>query len=671
MKKNKEKSAGRTWLLDIEVYNDLFLCSWQDFHSEEIVVCEISQRKDDREKLFKSLKEFKGFLVTFNGLHYDEVVLSYFMKNWKRLKDESVRDFCYDIKDFSDMLIQDENSFEKTKEYKWFKRPWKSIDVYTLGWSKGLRISKQISLKALAVQLRHPEIQELPFEVNHYFEDKDEEIDALIHYNTVNDIGVLRKIFIALEEEIKLRGYILKTYGLECWSLDAPKIVSVYLLDVYCSATFPWDIWEDDLDCDKKYMEYVKMVRNQRYEPKSFTIGEHLPEVQFKTKPFQELLERFKKSRGGFKEDFPVVKNDTAVMLAPSVGGIHSVNNNQYFESKDGWVIVDADVASLYPTLFKEYGFLRDELKVVLDKYCEIIDDRIEAKRNGDKVKDKFLKLVLNSFSGLVDSNVTWLYSPEKILALRVTGQLIQLKFIEELTELQGVKVLFTNTDGTLCMIKEELLPKYCEIAQNIAKEFRIVWEFTINKKIVFSNTNSYISVIDESFMLDDDANMINHKTGLNKIKRKGSVFRYGGDVPLGDSTNEEVIPRALEAYLVHGISPEEFISNPEKNGLTIFDFCCAKKVNRNFEVFFGEEKVQNINRYYFCRKGEYLMKKRKNSSENKQHLHKGNPVMLLNNYDENKPLKDYDIDFKYYIAKTNKIIQEVEHDLRNPSLFG
>ena len=64
-------------------------------------------------------------------------------------------------------------------------------------------------------------------------------------------------------------------------------------------------------------------------------------------------------------------------------------------------------------------------------------------------------------------------------------------------------------------------------------------------------------------------------------------------------------------------------------------------------------------------------MKKRKNSSENKQHLHKGNPVMLLNNYDENKPLKDYDIDFKYYIAKTNKIIQEVEHDLRNPSLFS
>ena len=44
---------------------------------------------------------------------------------------------------------------------------------------------------------------------------------------------------------------------------------------------------------------------------------------------------------------------------------------------------------------------------------------------------------------------------------------------------------------------------------------------------------------------------------------------------------------------------------------------------------------------------------------------------MLLNNYDENKPLEDYDIDFKYYIAKTNKIIQEVEHDLRNPSLFG
>ena len=83
-------------------------------------------------------------------------------------------------------------------------------------------------------------------------------------------------------------------------------------------------------------------------------------------------------------------------MLLPSVGGIHSKNDNQYWESNEEWVILDSDVTSLYPTLFKEYQFLRGDLKLVLDKYIEIIDDRVKAKRDKDKKKDKFLKLILN-----------------------------------------------------------------------------------------------------------------------------------------------------------------------------------------------------------------------------------------------------------------------------------
>ena len=32
-------------------------------------------------------------------------------------------------------------------------------------------------------------------------------------------------------------------------------------------------------------------------------------------------------------------------MLLPSVGGIHSKNDNQYWESNEEWVILDSDVA--------------------------------------------------------------------------------------------------------------------------------------------------------------------------------------------------------------------------------------------------------------------------------------------------------------------------------------
>ena len=37
-----------------------------------------------------------------------------------------------------------------------------------------------------------------------------------------------------MEDDIKLRGNIVKEYQLDCWSWDAPKIASEALLKDYC-----------------------------------------------------------------------------------------------------------------------------------------------------------------------------------------------------------------------------------------------------------------------------------------------------------------------------------------------------------------------------------------------------------------------------------------------------
>ena len=72
-------------------------------------------------------------------------------------------------------------------------------------------------------------------------------------------------------------------------------------------------------------------------------------------------------------------------------------------------------------------------------------DERLIAKAHKDKVRDKFLKLVLNGTSGLLDNEYSWLYCPELATALRVIGQLQLLRTIEELT-LAGFQVLSVNT---------------------------------------------------------------------------------------------------------------------------------------------------------------------------------------------------------------------------------
>ena len=661
------KKVKGTWLCDVEVYPDLFFVGIKDFKNKKVFSYEVSERKDERDKLFKDLTSFSGFFVSFNGLHYDEVVLLYFIKNYKSLlKDCSLSEFFYFIKDVSDSIINED--WDTIKLYKNAFRDWTSIDLY-MYWSKMLRISKQISLKSLGIQLNHEEVQELPFPITHLFGTNEEEIEQLIHYNIKNDLGILEKLFVKMQGEVELRHYILKEYGIPSWSMDAPKIASEYLLEDYCRKTFNFNEEDDVRFQEIEYKKYKKEIRNQRYYPKPFKIGDYLPPVNFKTEFFKNIHKEFCENGGDFYKEVPFNKNDTSIMLLPSVGGIHSKNDNQYWESDEEWVILDSDVASLYPTLFKIYEFLRGDLKIVLDKYVEIIEDRLIAKRNKDKKKDKFLKLILNGFSGLADSNVTWVYSPEQVTALRVLGQLIQLRFIEDLSELDGVKVFFTNTDGTCIMIKRKLIPEFCKIAKGIEKEFQVTWEFTFNKKMVFSNTNSYISVIEEKFMLDDDLNFINHETGLNEIKRKGAVFRYGNDIPLGDSVNEQVIPRALEAYFVNGISPEEFISNPLKYNISIFDYCCSKKVNKSFNVYYGDNIIQNINRYYFSKKGLYLMKLKKKSTGNKNHMHKGYSVKLLNIYNPETSFEEYDINYSYYIAKAKRLISEMEFSLSNPTL--
>lgn len=321
---------------------------------------------------------------------------------------------------------------------------------------------------------------------------------------------------------------------------------------------------------------------------------------------------------------------------------------------------------ALYPTLLEKYRFLRDKLTIVLDKYISIKTDRINAKRAGDKMKDTFLKLVLNSFTGLADSNVTWLYSPEHLLALRVFGQLIQLRFIEELSLLDGIKVFFTNTDGTCCLVRNDRINDYYKIANSISKEFQVEWEFTINSKMAFSNTNNYISIVEKSFMLDENNSPVNivEKT---KVKKKG-FFKYGDDIPLGDSVNELVIPQALELYFIKGIPLEESISNPEKYGFHIYHYCKSNKISKDFDVIYNGSKIQNLNRYYFSKSSPFLFKKKKSKST-LEHINVGEGVTIFNKYEE-KSWEEYNINYSTYIAKARKIVDSIENSKRQLKLF-
>ena len=220
--------------------------------------------------------------------------------------------------------------------------------------------------------------------------------------------------------------------------------------------------------------------------------------------------------------------------------------------------------------------------------------------------------------------------------------------------------------DGTLVKCPKNKINEYHQVAINIAKEFQIEWEFCLLDGIYFQNTNFYLSNIYEEYMLDDNLNKINVKSG-GKIKRKGKSFRYDKDIPLGDSTDELVIAKSLERYFINNISPTEFITNPNKYNLHIYDYCKSNKVSKQYQVFHNGELQQNLNRYYFSKNGAYLYKK-KDSKNTLDNMNVGEGVIIFNNY-EKKEWEDYNINYSYYIRKTQTIIDKM-YNLNQLSLF-
>lgn len=231
------------------------------------------------------------------------------------------------------------------------------------------------------------------------------------------------------------------------------------------------------------------------------------------------------------------------------------------------------------------------------------------------------------------------MFDTEALLKITINGQLSLLMYCERLIEV-GCKILMCNTDGVTF--------KYHKSLQSEVERVRKEWEDltlmeleTVNyKKILVSNINNYLALYEDS------------KTGEIRVKEKGF---YLTNPPIDQSRNFLVIPKAVQAYFKDGIPIEEFITTHTD----IYDFTGCQRVNRAYEVYHMGEKQQRLNRYYVSKKGAYLYKK-KVGQGNLSHMLKGWGVILFNDYIE-KDMKDYEIDYRYYISKCREIIEKLD----------
>jgi len=625
----------RKELYDIEVFKNFFCVGIRNYNTKELVFYEISEEKNDLDLIYKWFNEFDGFLISFNGIHYDNMVIKYFIKNYNKYKNWNWSNITLDLKAFSDKIIYSDIYDDEIKQIKYFKTKWIDIDLF-LYWSKMLRMSKKISLKSLGIQLGYHTVQELPYQ--HDFILTIEDLPKLRYYNYTHDLGILDLLTSKMEDDIKLRANIVKEYNINCWSMDATKIASEALLLDYCRIT------------NKNPFE----VRKQRFQRNTIYLNEVLKgfNPEFKLPIFQNLWAEILNSKDKFSKELIINHNNTSIRLTYGVGGLHSINENEQYYTSENFKVITSDVASLYPNLIINYKCIR--FPEVLNKYIQVKDERIIAKKAKEKQKDTFFKLILNSTSGLLDMEHGWLYYPEGAMRMRLIGQLILTKCIE-VCLINNWQVISANTDGIEVIVPTYQRKQYQELLNITCSKFNLELEHEEYEKIIYKNVNNYIA-----------------KTLVGDIKRKGLFklpFNEKGqkEIPLGDSTDELVISKALHNYYIHNIKPEEFISNPDKYELHPFDYCKSNKIGKDFKVYHNGQIQQQLNRYYFSKNAPYLFKQ-KNGVGTMQHVNVGEGIILFNDY-EKKNWKDYNINYKYYISKTNKIIEEINR-LNQLSLF-
>lgn len=624
------------YVYDIEVFQNIFHCSVKNTETNDIYKFETSERKNQLRELVKFFKQVDKYITWgdyyttninipaniifcgYNNLHYDNPIINYIIEYEDKLMQYNIPTICSSIFNLSKTITaSSEDNIDEWKHWKyqiWFD----TFDILTMLYSNKLRVG----LKEIQVTMQYPNVQEfvcdwtkpLPLE----------DFDSMIDYN-INDIESTSELLNRCKKDVDLRIAIEDEYGVRVLSKDGVNIGMKILTQKYLEKTGLtwWDI--KDLRSPMSVIPLKDVI---------------LPFIKYDSPILQRVLEDMKNQivspgRKGYENKF-VFNN---LRYSVGVGGIHSVNSPEIIIPRDDEMLIDIDVASLYPSMLIEYEFYPKHLgKEFLEVYKQIKDERIEAKHNGDKVKNETLKLALNGLSGNLQNEHNFCYSPFAVMQIRINGQLLLLMLAEKLTQI-GCRIVQANTDGLFVLLKKDAYSK----VNSICREWEQLTKLTLEEDRFKA---MYQYAINDYFAITED----------NKVKEKGMFITT---VKLGKGLTPKIIPKAVISFFKDGIPVEDTI----KNCTDIRDFLMSEKTGKQWHVEYMNEEQQRTNRFYASTNGGYLWKwKYSNDSDAKsyQNMLTASGVTLLNKFD-NKPIEERKINYRYYIMEAYKIIRDLK----------
>lgn len=607
------------YVYDIEVFRNVFHCTLLNTETEELIKFECSIRKNNIEEMCKFFKQ-DTYFVGYNNIHYDNPIINYCIEYFSNSK-YTYDKICLSIFNLSNIITQDKDNIDRWKRWK-YANNFLTVDLLTMLYSKALRVS----LKEMQVTMMYKNVQEFNQDWNSNLAENN--IDSMIEYN-INDVISTYELLKRCEKDIQLRLNIEDQYHIHCLSKDGVNIGMQILAEEYINKTgISWDI-----------------LKNMRSPADIIDLNEIiLPIIKYNTPILQDLLNEMKQlkvspGRKGYEKQF-LLEN---LIISVGVGGIHSINEPEIIIPNEDELLIDLDVASLYPSMLLNFNFYPRHLgKEFKEIYQEIKDRRLYAKKIGDTVTNETLKLALNGLSGNLQNEFSWCYDPKSVMGIRINGQLLLLMLTEKLIAI-GAKPIQLNTDGIFCKIPKN---NY-ELAKQICKEWEsltgLILEEDRFKSFYQLAINDYFGVFENG-----------------KIKEKGCFITK---VKLGKGLSPKIIPKAVEKYFLEDIKPKDYIPTVTD----IKDFLMSEKTGKQWHVEYNNTSQQRTNRFYASTDGYYLYKWKDNQGiKEYQNMLVASGVTLLNNFDDLK--ENPKINYQYYITEANKIIAQFKN--KQLSLF-
>ena len=534
---------------DIFIFDcEVFVHDWL-FVFKEIATGEYTVIHNDNDAVV-AFMERNPFLGGFNNKHYDNFILKGVMCG---LTPEQ-------IKEINDLIIVEEvNGWDipVLREYRVYFDSFDLMDDCQVG----------LSLKAIEAHLGIPiEETEVDFNITHRLSEK--ELQETIYYCKY-DVDATEKLYHLRQAYLKNKVTLGKARNLT--DRQAMYMTNAKLTSVYLKAQKPEKPWNDE--------------RNYQYPEK--LLRQYIPQEVF------DFFDRMKDDRIPNDELFSS-KLEIMVGVCPctiAYGGIHGAIPTYVEEATETRTIRNKDVASYYPHLMTLMGYCSRNMPSP-KMFEDTLEERVAAKKAGDKATANALKLVLNTTYGAMlngkdGTAFNDLYDPLMGRSVCISGQLFLLELSEHLiAECPTLKIIQLNTDGIMVSFDHEDEAKYQEITQEWQDRTGFELEEDFIRKIVQKDVNNYVEVPADG--------------GEPKVKG-GQLVR--GIAPAGAfniNNNAVVVARAIKQYSIDGTPPEETIAASEN----ILDFQLIAKAGGKYSQCYhlvGGEKVivQKVNRVY------------------------------------------------------------------------